>query len=829
MSCAKRRCPWWAAALTVLLVTGAAAAPWQDRPLVEVLEELRHGPLAAAGWTLVYSSELVTPDMRVLGEPEATDARGLLAQLLAPHGLGVEEGAEGVLVVVRSGGSPATTPGEGQGVEDGGASPRAPLRTVSDEIVVRPSRYSFLQDEPGAGAVLGRDEIERLPHLGDDPFRLATLLPGTAGSDVSARFSVRGGRRDEVRVVLDGLELYEPYHLRDYDGALSVVPARTLEGMSLTTGAYPASRGDRMSGVLDLRTLRPPELRLILGLGALDAFAAAGGRLASDAGDGTGGWLASGRLGSLALAGDAVGDEEPSFWDALAKVETPSPLGRPWGRFALRALATDDDLRVDTADEDDFEDLDNGWSSRYVWATHTWSGESWLVESLASSGALERDRRATVREEEGEYVLFDRRDVDAVSLSQEVSWQASPRRLSRAGWEARRYEARFDYAKDLELDLEVEAPFSPPRVTRHAFRDTVEGDDLALWVSHREVGPARLERLTAELGMRYDRHNASDSTVVSPRVNLAWRLGDTQLLRLAWGRFAQSQRPYELQVEDAETRLWPVERSRHWVLGYEALLGAAGADRGRGHQRAPRAESLRVELFHRRVANPRPRYESLLEPLNFFPEVEPDRVRLAAESSTAYGAELLLQGRWGRRARGFLSYTWSRSEDRIPGLEGGDDDVPRRFDQPHALVASADLTLPGRWHLSFAWRYHSGWPATPVELLVAEGDDAVAGEDDDEGEDGDGPVARFGRPYSDRLPDYHRLDLRASRRWPLTYGTKQGTLTFYVDVQNVYDRANLAGFDLAVDDDGGLVLEGESWPGVVPSLGFVLELGPPGR
>jgi hypothetical protein len=115
---------------------------------------------------------------------------------------------------------------------------------------------------------------------------------------------------------------------------------------------------------------------------------------------------------------------------------------------------------------------------------------------------------------------------------------------------------------------------------------------------------------------------------------------------------------------------------------------------------------------------------------------------------------------------------------------------------------------------------------------VPEEDGALgaADEDDEDDEGGEGDeggeppepelVATFGALHSERLPVYHRLDLRASRTWAL----RKGRLTFYVDVQNLYDRKNLAGFDLAVDEDEGVAeLEPEHWPGLFPSLGVLFE------
>jgi hypothetical protein len=678
-----------------------------------------------------------------------------------------------------------------------------PRPFVTEEIVVRPSRLALFHERPDSPLELGRGDVEAVPHLGDDVVRSVSLLPGTAGDDVSARFSVHGGRRDEVQVSLDGQELYRAFHLPDYDGALSLVPARTLGGVSLATGAWPVSRGDRMGGVLDLRTREPDDgRRLLVGLGVLDQVAAGSGRFASGA------WLASARRGSLDLAHDAVGDEEPSFWDVLGKLEVDAA----GGLVSAHLLAAGDRLAVDSREDEDFERLSNDYRSTYAWLGHQWLPAGRLVvDGHASWSGIDGRRSSDAREEQGSYGLRDRRGLEVLALAQEASFQASPQRLWRGGWQARRYEADFDYAKDLELDVVILAPFAPPRRSRHAFEGAVTGEHLSAWASHR----ATLGRLTAELGLRWDRHTASDDTVASPRVNLAWRLGERSVLRAAWGRFAQSQRPYELQVEDGETLLWPAERSQQWVVGWEALPERASAG-------AARLDAVRVEVFHRRVANPRPRYENLLEPLNFFPEIEPDRVRLDPESGAARGVELLLRGRWGSRLDGWLGWSWSRAEERLGGRT-----VPRRHDQPHSLALALAWRLPRRWDLALAWRFHSGWPTTPVIALPLDGEEPDDGEDGMidgmDGGDDDGPtapVAVFGPLNGRRLPDYHRLDLRLGRRWARSWGG----VVLYLDVQNGYDRENASGFDVSFDEEDGLVVEEEAWPGLFPSLGVVLEL-----
>ena len=63
---------------------------------------------------------------------------------------------------------------------------------------------------------LSATEIEFFPLIDNDMFRAAQIFPGIATNDFSARFNIRGGEKDEVLVRVDGMDIYEPFHLQDY-------------------------------------------------------------------------------------------------------------------------------------------------------------------------------------------------------------------------------------------------------------------------------------------------------------------------------------------------------------------------------------------------------------------------------------------------------------------------------------------------------------------------------------------------------------------------------------------------------------------------------------
>ena len=249
-------------------------------------------------------------------------------------------------------------------------------------------------------------------------------------------------------------------------------------------------------------------------------------------------------------------------------------------------------------------------------------------------------------------------------------------------------------------------------------------------------------------------------------------------------------------MEDGDQTVRPVERSEHRVAGFERTFET-------GSSSMP-SLAFRAEVYRREVRNPRPRYENLFEPLNNFPEVEPDRVFVNPERSVARGVELFLRGALGPRTGWWTNYTHASTEDQING-----EWVKRIFDQKHTFNLDVDYRLGPNWRVNLAWRFHSGWPTTPLSLQP---------EEDDEGEIVFVPV--LGPANSRRLDEYHRLDLRAIREWAVG----SGKLVFFVDVQNAYNRKNMAGFDYEIDEEAGTIFPRlEVWAGAVPSAGISYE------
>ncbi len=664
------------------------------------------------------------------------------------------------------------------------------------EIVVT-AKASLLREAPAAAVALDRKQIKELPHFGDDLYRAIRVLPGTSGGDISARFSIRGGLYDETLVKLDGQELMEPFHLKDFESVFSILDPEMIGGLELTPGGFTAEYGDRMSGVLDMATSAPKTTRFGIGISLTTAWVNTAGLFAN----GKGSWLASARRGYLDFILKAAGDDEdgsdppdPRYWDAFAKLGY-SPNANH--NLSLTFLFADDDLLFDEDDEDGFADVQSGYTSSYLWLSHqAVVGTKTFVNSGLYGGniTVDRDFLWIDAESDERFDLLDIREDQFFGLRQEWEHELPGNQYLRWGFDVRSYDVPYDY----EMAAVVQDPINDPRFypgeRLNSFHDQYQGEQYSVFVTDR----VRLgKRFTGELGLRYDRQTLTDDNNVSPRLNLVYDAPKVGVLRFGWGHFYQSQRPYELRVQYGETEFLPAQRAEQFTAGYETDLGSH--------------HILRVDAYLREVSDPHPRWETIFSVFSPVPEISIDLAKIAPESASAHGVELYLARRGGGSFDWWVSYAYSSIEDRINGV-----DTPRFVDQPHAFTASASWRPGPKWSLTGVFAYHTGWPTTAVQAYL------VAGPDGEQLLSYD--VGPF---YQERLSDYYRIDVRASRTSRVG---KRGQLTFFIDVQNLTNRENEAGIEISdpwyhYDPETGtaVTFPTEHWLPIIPSFGVSYE------
>lgn len=665
------------------------------------------------------------------------------------------------------------------------------------EMVVTPGRFTVMQAEPTAAQTLSREEIQSLPQLGEDVYRAVSRLPGLSSNDYSSAFNIRGGQNREVLVQLDGLELYEPFHIKDIGGgALSILDVEAIGGIDMMTGAFPVEYGDRMSGVFNIDSHTPAldRSRTSFGLSFTNLRFLSEGRYA----DGKGEWLILARRGYLDIILGFLEDGDgfsPTYYDVYGKTKYRLNNKHTLGFNVLQA---GDNL---TLNEDDGFSVKTKYGSTYAWMNWNaiWSHQL-LSETVASAGRLTWDRDGSdvfINYNVADFRVDDKRDFNYIGLKQDWTYDLSQNHLLKAGIEFKTLDASYTYTNLFStdarvLDDELIVDYDSTRVLLDP-----SGSEFGVYASHRfrPVKP-----LTIEWGLRYDAVSWADDANLSPRVNVALALSKKTALRLGWGHFYQSQGINEINVQDGEDRFYPAERAEHRVVGIEHAFGAS--------------TTIRLEAYQKELTGLRPRFINLLpDNTDFFPEIYDDRARFNLASGEAKGIELLIRQTASPKLDWTASYSYSVVEDQVEMSNGSILSIPRAYDQRHTVYLDASYRPSSKWRMHFSWQYRTGWPYT--DLLFEKVDQP----------DGSFTItSSFGEINASQYPAYHRMDIRVSRYFDL----KRSRLAAFLEVSNLYNRSNprVYYYDLNIDAAQQLqVMRGQDdWLPRLPSIGISWDL-----
>jgi outer membrane receptor protein involved in Fe transport len=655
-----------------LLILFAAPGLAQQAGSPATIESLLSS-LRQSGIDVIYSSELVTPDLLCPPAGLETSRLRQARAALGAHGLALRQLGPTTYVVIRD------TP------------PEAPAETAEpalEEISVFASRYSLdanLADPRG----LGISDIERVPGSHDDAMRSLTSLPGVV-SGASARPYIRGSLSEDVLVRYDGIPLIDPFHLKNFQSLLSAIDPAAVERIDVFSGGFPVRYGTRSGGVIDITapsTVSGREYRANASF--ISAGASARGRAESRPVE----WLAAIRRSTLDLL-DPVEDNvgTPQFVDSLGRVRWSTESGA----WTAGWLLLDD--RLDLGGDDEEERATAVYRDEYLWLArdHRFADALTMRTSLVLTSA-ERTR-------EGELLrpgvvtgsLTETRGFDGVELSSDWHYAAGGNSSYSFGGGFAATRARYAYQRSSAFSPEVAAAFGRQPLEDLQFAASPEVVTYALYASNRR----KWSRFEAELGIRADaQHYQGDGshTQISPRLNLRYDVNDEWRAYASIGRFTQAQHVEEWRVEEAQQIPDASQASIHSILGVEYDVDSG--------------TRISLEAYTKRWTTASAYFDSQLDPFTLLPDLMPDRIRIKPSASEASGFELSARRPLSERWLTWGTLTWARVADDFLDSQ----DVLRSWDQPVSLSAGL-AWKDSRASVSVLAGWHSGWPRTPVSF-----------------------------------------------------------------------------------------------------------------
>jgi hypothetical protein len=596
----------------------------------------------------------------------------------------------------------------------------------------------------GSRQVLTRDEIRTVPGTAGDAMKALQALPGVASTDDSSSApAVRGARPVDNLYYVDFLPVGYLFHM---GGLVSTLHTDLVQRFDLYSAVYGPEYGDAIGAVLDvnLRSPRTDRLGGSFNMGLLGADLLVEGPV----NDRQSFYFAAKRS-FIDLLVDHVGNESgvvmsvPSYWDYQGKYVWRLNAGHRL-TFSATGAADSVDFRVaPTATAARQEPLlagDSAIDTAYGTQALVWDGDLGIFQNKLAVGRT-RDRNTS---RVGSAVSATLRGTTNF-LREQLRFSPADGHDTTVGLSVEASRIAYDIDARNARCTEFEPDCDYTSADRQQARDTVHANFGNVYAAHRWQFASDW---AVNVGVHHTRDRYLGRQYTEPRLGVEWTMLPDTTLTAAWGRHNQFPAGEQVIAGFGNTGLQRL-RAEHSVLGLQQQL-----DRG---------WSWKVEAYEKRfsdlvVADPLVNYVN-------------------GGSGWSRGFELLVKKDriGGGRLSGWLSLSLSRARRHhdVTGQE-----FPFDFDQPVIAHLVTQYRQSERWLFGAKWSYHSGSPDTPVVGAYRDVDGRVR------------PV--YGALNSERLPAYHRLDLRADWRY-------SDRTNVYFELINAYARKNLSGYSYNAD------------------------------
>ena len=667
------------------------------------------------------------------------------------------------------------------------------------EITVTPGAFTFLKNISVAQQTLSKEEIDNMS-FGEDVYRAITRIPGLSSNDFSSTFRVRGGERDEVLVTLDGMKLFEPFHIKDIGGgAISIVDAAVIGGADVYTGGFGAEYGDKMSAVFKLESITPSfdKNTLSASISMMNARLMTKGNFNEGKGD----YIVSARRGYLDLILGIVGkdDLKPVYYDIYTKVGYKLSDKH---KLTVNMLYAGDKFTV----KDDEDTVRTSYSNNSIWMNlnSVWNNDL-FSRSTFYFNHYNQERFTRSYDDESNMLQFevnDNRKFDLFGFKQDWQYNINSDMLVKFGYDISRTISDYDYHNWYLIDIINTENEVEQSVFSRSEDMAPSGNKLGSYLSLK-VGFGY--DIFGEFGVRYDANSYAKDDLISPRINLSYSLTDRTFLRLGYGYFYQTQNIQDIRIENGELGFQSAELAKHYVAGFEHIF--------------ENGVSLRLEAYLKKLSNLKPSYRNFENDIEMFPEVLNDKITVYIDNSESKGLELFLKYDKGGMIGAWGSYCYSQSNDfikRITDASGSErlvnKELPRPFDQRHTINLDLNIRPGNNWHINFAWQYRTGYPFTDKVLVPV-----VNGE-------GETSYKKVNEDYlSSKYPAYHRLDMRISKYFDTDYGV----FNVFIECLNLYAHDNIRTYSWKIGGDSDnpeIIKKKRTWFPLIPSIGIRWDL-----
>ena len=675
------------------------------------------------------------------------------------------------------------------------------------EVNVSAERIKFQQSIESSQISLDLREINTVPgFIEADVFRTLQMLPGVqSGGDFSSALYVRGSTPDQNLIMLDGITIYNPYHL---GGIFSTFNTDAIKEADFHAGGFPARYGGRMGAILNVIN-REGNTEKITGSGNISLVtgkALIEGPLPKWKGI-KGSWLLSGRRTYfdqfINLVTGTKGQFPYFFYDYQFKTNLDINQNH---RLTYTRFYGDDILRFSSSDQSSNNiggTSKNTYGVDWPWGNHT-NGLTWrwivspsvVAKTFLSSSRYRYDfdfyfdTKETYIANDSTFqnnLAFDVVYKDIIkdrTLETEIIWKANDIHTVTSGFQIKNI--NFELVNKFIITTLDTTFTEKPLDMRNKTRE------LAAYIQDKW---SVTNNLKLQGGLRLAHYNLHDTLYVEPRIGMKYNFSSDMSFKINWGRYHQ----FLITANDPDENfrlidLWlgvpedkPASVSDHTILGFEYF--------------SPDDILFRVETYYKDFDN-----LLSLKQEDVYTENEDDVQTTTMNEfwdtdAYAYGLELLAKKTSGK-FKGWIGYTYAKTFNYTPPNGW----YAPNHDRTHTLNIVSTIELP-KWvsdnlEMNASLTASSGNPYTPIKGRSYDWNQELNGaRDEDQAINLEWKLSNkylVDEKNSDRYPPYFRFDLGLTRKNRRLFKWKYDS---YFQIINITNHKNALSYTYRTNTD----------------------------
>jgi hypothetical protein len=622
---------------------------------------------------------------------------------------------------------------------------------AGDDIIVLPPVVIRAErdKDPVTKREVTKEDLRLVPGTQGDPLKVLQSLPGVAvGSDGSSDPAVRGTAPVDNSYYIDFQTVGYLFHTGDL---LSVLNGDLVDSFSIYPSAFGPEYNSALGAVIDVRLRDPRRDRWgsKLNLSAFESDVLVEGPVGSR--QAVYGAARRSYLDFLLSKFPGTSDIDvvqfPEFYDYQGKWVWQNAAGH---RLVFQTNGAWDKVALDIKSESDIAKRDPALAGRFAQTQdYHQEGLAWTWTGPSVTNAVALSHTQTVLDNRVGGLGVVRINNRWWDVRDDVAWRLPAGNTLSLGVH------HIHVPVILNVDVKVDFPseFDPPpdftsAPPRSEFGTLYINETLGYLKDRWSPGPD----VTLSAGGRWGRNGYLKENYGEPWAAGEWRFLENTTFSSAWGRYHQFPEGHQTTKNFGNPDLTAL-RAEHVVAGLQ--------------QKMTDGWSVNLELYRKRLWN--------------LPVEDPVLNFVNGARGLARGVEFLVKKERTARWAGWFAVSQSHST-RLNERTG--QKVNFSQDQPWVLNLVATRRVDQFYSVGLRAQYHSGAPDTPITGTFIDGTGRVR------------PV--YGPTGSVRLPDYHRIDLRFSRDFKM----KGGTGNFYLDLINVLNHKNVAGYSYSDDYSG---------------------------